>query len=166
MVTAQELGQGFERIYGRMEGLRFFFAPGRVNLIGEHIDYSGGHVFPCAVDFGTFLALGAREDGKLRGFSENFPGPGILEVDLEDTSFREDRGWFNYVAGVLDTLKAMGYPPGPGLDLYIRGEIPPGAGLSSSASLEMAAAFAFNQVWGLGLDRPALAEVCHRAENE
>lgn len=166
LITAKEIKAKFIDTYGHKEGIRMFFAPGRVNLIGEHIDYNGGYVFPCAIDLGTYLAVRSRDDMKLFGFSDNFKDKGILEVDLEDTSFRPEREWMNYVVGVFDTFKKMGYKLENGFEFYIKGDIPNAAGLSSSASLEVVTAFAINEFFKLNLSMVQLAQLCQRSENE
>lgn len=164
--STMDLREKFRQTYGREDGLRIFFAPGRVNLIGEHIDYSGGHVFPCAIERGTYLAIRKREDTRLLGFSENFRDHGILQADLGEICYNERRGWLNYVTGVFASFQKSGYPLKHGFDLYIKGRIPLGAGLSSSASLEVAVALAVNACYGLNLDKLDLVKLCHRAENE
>lgn len=155
----------FRNIYNN-EAKRLFFAPGRVNLIGEHIDYNGGNVFPCAIDLGTYLAVRKREDSKVIGFSENFSDIGIIKLDLDDTAYDRKRGWMNYVVGVFDTFLELGYELGQGLEIYVKGDIPNGAGLSSSASIEVATAFAVNEIYDLKLSNIELAKLCQRSENE
>jgi len=168
LLRVTELKKWFINIYGNSNGngLRFFFAPGRVNLIGEHIDYSGGYVFPCAIDMGTHLVVRKRADKKIMGFSGNFEDEGIIEVDLSDTSFRAERGWMNYVVGIFHTLKKMGQKLEHGFEFYIIGDIPNGAGLSSSASIELVTAYAVNEILGLGLSKIQLVKLCQHSENE
>lgn len=159
------LKEKFARYFGEYGNPRIFFAPGRVNLIGEHIDYSGGFVFPCAIDLGTYLVIRKRDDMKLVGFSVNINGE-IIEVDLNDTSYDPKRGWMNYVVGVFDTLKKMDKKLAHGFDIFIEGDIPSGAGLSSSASIELVIAYAVNDFYQLDLSRLELAKLCQRSENE
>jgi galactokinase len=166
VLTIDNLKKSFIDIFGEDEGLRFFFAPGRVNLIGEHIDYSGGYVLPCAINLGTYMAVRKRADKKLLGFSQNFREKGIVEVDLNDTSFRIERGWMNYVVGVFDTLKNMGHDLSQGFEFYIEGDLPKGAGLSSSASIEVVTAYAVNQFFDLNLSKVELAKLCQISENQ
>lgn len=166
MISVEELKDSFVDIYGTGEAVRLFFAPGRVNLIGEHIDYNGGYVFPCAIDLGTYLAVRKRADKRLLGFSYNFSEQGVIEAHLEDTGYQRERGWMNYILGVFDTLKKQGMDLPHGFEFYVRGDIPNGAGLSSSASIEIVTTYALNDYFGLGLTRVQLAQLCQRSENE
>ncbi len=166
MISAKELKNSFFDIYGAGGETRLFFAPGRVNLIGEHIDYNGGYVFPCAIDLGTYAVVRKREDQKLLGFSYNFKEQGIVEADLDNTVFEAKRGWMNYIVGVFDTFKKLGVDFPHGFELYIRGDIPNGAGLSSSASIEVLTAYVLNAYFNLGYTKVQLAQLCQRSENE
>lgn len=148
-MTKDELVGKFQEIYGGAEGISGFFAPGRVNLIGEHTDYNGGHVLPCALSFGTWLLARKRQDRRLRFFSENFSRLGIIESDLEDLTCREEAGWTNYPKGVIWAFRERGYEIPQGLDVFVYGDVPSGAGLSSSASLEVAAALALRELFEL-----------------
>jgi galactokinase len=139
-----------------------FFAPGRVNLIGEHTDYNGGLVLPCAIQFGTWLAIRITNKPVLRLASGNFPFS--TEINLEDPLVRIGNEWVNYPLGVVDEFKQMGIEV-PGLDLYVHGDIPPGAGLSSSASIEVVTAFALNELLQAGLSDIELIKLSQRAEN-
>ena len=148
-MTKDELVGKFQEIYGGAEGVSGFFAPGRVNLIGEHTDYNGGHVLPCALSFGTWLLARKRQDRRLRFFSENFSRLGVIESDLEDLTCREEAGWTNYPKGVMWAFRERGYEITQGLDVFVYGDVPSGAGLSSSASLEVAAALALRELFEL-----------------
>lgn len=148
-MTKDELVGKFQEIYGGAEGVSGFFAPGRVNLIGEHTDYNGGHVLPCALSFGTWLLARKRQDRRLRFFSENFSRLGVIESDLEDLACREEAGWTNYPKGVIWAFRERGYEITQGLDVFVYGDVPSGAGLSSSASLEVAAALALRELFEL-----------------
>lgn len=148
-MTKDELVGKFQEIYGGAEGVSGFFAPGRVNLIGEHTDYNGGHVLPCALSFGTWLLARKRQDRRLRFFSENFSRLGVIESDLEDLTCREEAGWTNYPKGVIWAFRERGYEITQGLDVFVYGDVPSGAGLSSSASLEVAAALALRELFEL-----------------
>lgn len=145
---------------------RQFFAPGRINLIGEHIDYSGGHVFPCAITYGTTLWVKSREDNLLRFFSKNFEDLGVIEVDLNHIVYDENDDWTNYPKGVIAILKEKGYDINHGLDLVYEGNIPNGAGLSSSASIEVVTGLMLNEVFNLGLDMVEIVKVSQQAENQ
>lgn len=140
-------------------------SPGRVNLIGEHIDYSGGLVLPMALDRGTTVVVLPREDRLLRGYSANFAAAGVVTADLGTTAFDGARGWFSYVLAVVDTAMAAGLTPTAGFDVYVSGDLPDGAGLSTSASVELAAATALEHLFGFGLDPTQWAVLCQRAEN-
>lgn len=144
--------------------VRVFFAPGRVNIIGDHIDYSGGLVMPMALDRGTLLLARPREDTTIRAASLNRPG--MVEADVTDTAFNADHDWFSYALGVIDVLAAQGHRLGHGMDILVAGDIPDGAGLSSSASLELAAAVMAEAFGGFGLSATELALVGQRAEND
>ena len=128
--------QKFKEIYGSDGEYRTYFAPGRVNLIGEHTDYNGGHVFPCALTLGTYAVVRDRGDRKLRFYSMNFSSLGVIESDLDDLVPRKSASWTNYPKGVMWAFEKRGYKLSHGLDILINGDIPNGSGLSSSASLE------------------------------
>ncbi len=128
--------QKFKEIYGSDGEYRTYFAPGRVNLIGEHTDYNGGHVFPCALTLGTYAVVRDRGDRKLRFYSMNFSSLGVIESDLDNLVPRKSASWTNYPKGVMWAFEKRGYKLSHGLDILINGDIPNGSGLSSSASLE------------------------------
>ncbi len=136
-MTLQELFDKFEEVFGAGKEAQSYFAPGRVNLIGEHTDYNGGHVFPCALSLGTFAIVRKREDRVLRFYSANFSKLGIIETSLDDLVPSKEAGWTNYPKGVMWAFEKRGYKLTNGLDILIWGNIPNGSGLSSSASLEV-----------------------------
>lgn len=144
----------------------YFFAPGRVNLIGEHADYNGGHVFPCALSFGTHCVFCKRDDKKVRLYSLNFPEKGIIDADLSAISYDKKQDWANYPLGVIKTLQNHGYNINQGFELMFWGDIPNGAGLSSSASIELATAVAMNKVFNLYIPQVELVKFCQEAENK
>lgn len=144
----------------------YFFAPGRVNLIGEHTDYNGGHVFPCALSFGTHCVFCKRDDKKIRLYSLNFPEKGIIDTDLSAISYDKKQDWANYPLGVIKTLQNHGYNINQGFELMFWGDIPNGAGLSSSASIELATAVAMNKVFNLYIPQVELVKFCQEAENK
>lgn len=144
----------------------YFFAPGRVNLIGEHTDYNGGHVFPCALSFGTHCVFCKRDDKKIHLHSLNFPEKGIIETDLDNISYSKEQDWANYPLGVIKTLQNHGYNINQGFELMFWGDIPNGAGLSSSASIELATAVAMNEVFSLCIPQVELVKFCQEAENK
>lgn len=134
----EKLLKKFEEIYGSDEGARVYFAPGRVNLIGEHTDYNGGHVLPCALTIGTYVVAKKRTDKKLRFYSMNYPENGIAEGTLGDLKYRRSNGWTNYPIGILWTYAKKGYRIPYGFDMLLYGNIPSGAGLGTSASIGVA----------------------------
>lgn len=144
----------------------YFFAPGRVNLIGEHTDYNGGHVFPCAISFGTYAVLSKRDDRLIRLYSLNFETVGVVEATLDDIQFDKKRDWANYPLGVVATLQKHGYEIESGFELLFWGNIPNGAGLSSSASIELATGVAMNTLFGLNIPQIELVKMCQEAENK
>ncbi len=157
------LKQEFLKLYGASQHKSFiYFAPGRVNLIGEHTDYNGGYVFPCALNFGTYLIIRKRDDGLLKMASVNFDYK--TSIDVKDISKKQDDKWVNYPLGVLNEFVKLGTPL-TGLEMLFYGNVPNGAGLSSSASIEIATATAVNEMFNAGLDGIQLAQLGQRAEN-
>ena len=133
----QKLLEKFQELFGGEGDIRSYFSPGRVNLIGEHTDYNGGHVFPCALTIGTYGIARKREDRKIRFYSENFSRLGVFETSLDDLVYHEEANWTNYPKGVVWAFKEKGYVADTGFDLVMYGNIPNGSGLSSSASVEL-----------------------------
>ena len=127
----------FAELFGDSEGARFYFSPGRVNLIGEHTDYNGGHVFPCALTLGTYGAARKREDNKIHLYSMNLDSFGVVEASLDDLTNKKEYNWANYPLGIVRAFKEKGHTITSGFDMVIWGNIPNGSGLSSSASLEV-----------------------------
>ena len=127
----------FAELFGNSEGARFYFSPGRVNLIGEHTDYNGGHVFPCALTLGTYGAARKREDNKIHFYSMNLNSFGVVEASLDDLTNKKEYNWANYPLGIVWAFKEKGHTITSGFDMVIWGNIPNGSGLSSSASLEV-----------------------------
>lgn len=155
----------FEKLFSEEPEYQFF-APGRVNLIGEHIDYSGGYVFPSAITYGTHALARRREDHIIRFYSLNFEDKGIIEVDLNDLKFAEKDGWTNYPKGVFKMILDDGYKLDTGMDILYEGNIPHGAGLSSSASIEVVTATLLNKAYNLNLSMLECVVISQRAENE
>ena len=160
-----QLKDEFARVYGAGGEMRVYFAPGRVNLIGEHTDYNGGHVFPCALTIGTYACVRLREDRKLRFYSLNFPDAGIVESTLDDDEYREELGFANYPRGVILEAAAQGYPASCGMDILYYGTIPNSSGLSSSASIEVLTGFFIKDLFGFDYDGITNAKIGQRAEN-
>ena len=156
----------FKNIFAYDETVRKFFSPGRVNLIGEHTDYNGGNVFPCALSFGTYGAVSLRKDTKCRMYSYNFKNKGIIEFDINDIKFEEEHDWVNYAKGVIHIMDNHGFKINHGFDLYVYGNIPNGAGLSSSASLELLTGVIVNELFDLNIDRISLVKYSQEAENK
>lgn len=162
-MTQQELKSAFEKIYGQpADGL--YFAPGRVNLIGEHTDYNGGYVFPCALSFGTYLLIRKNGGNTVRFRSLNQPD--AVEVPLDKLTTRLDNSWANYLIGVFAQFIKKGVKINEGFDILIWGDVPAGAGLSSSASLEVVTAYALNDQLKTGYNRTELALMSQKAEHE
>lgn len=156
----------FAKIYGNAEGVRVFFAPGRVNLIGEHTDYNGGHVFPCALTLGTYAAVRKREDRKLRFYSMNFSKLGVIESSLDNLKPDKDAGWTNYPKGMMWAFGEKGYKIDCGLDIVVKGNIPHGSGLSSSASVEIVTGYLLKVLFGFEISNQELALIGQYSENK
>ena len=144
----EKLIQRFKEMYGKEGEVRAYFAPGRVNLIGEHTDYNGGHVFPCALTLGTYGIVRDREDRVLRFYSANFEKLGVIETSLDDLIPDKAAGWTNYPKGVMWAFEKRGYQLTHGMDILIYGNIPNGSGLSSSASLEVLTGLILKDTFG------------------
>ena len=156
----------FTKVYGEKKGIRLFFSPGRVNLIGEHTDYNGGNVFPCALSFGTYGAIALRDDKVVRMYSENFEDLGVVTFNIDELKNEESHDWANYPKGVIDVLRKHGHDVQQGFDMVVFGNIPNGAGLSSSASLELLMAVMMDKIFKFNIDRVELVKYCQEAENQ
>ncbi len=144
----RKLLEKFQKLFGEGGDIRFYFSPGRVNLIGEHTDYNGGHVFPCALTIGTYGIARKREDRKIRLYSENFSKMGVVETSLDDLVYREEANWTNYPKGIVWTFGQKGYQVDTGFDMLMYGNIPNGSGLSSSASVELLMGIILKDMFG------------------
>lgn len=164
-VSIQELKDKFQELYGGGESIRAYFAPGRVNLIGEHTDYNGGHVFPCALTIGTYGIIRPRQDRKLNFYSVNFPEMGVVETSLDGLTPSEEAGWTNYPKGIFWTFEKRGYHIPTGADILIYGDIPAGSGLSSSASLEVLTGLMLRDTFGFDISMTDLALIGQYSEN-
>ena len=166
MEIITEMKKVFAEKFGR-EAQNTYFSPGRVNLIGEHTDYNGGHVFPCAISLGTYAVAARRKDQHIRLYSMNLPEAGVRETastrGLEYSKFLD---WANYPLGVVRMLEQAGHVAEQGMDILFYGTLPNGAGLSSSASIEVLTAVIFDDMFGWGLDRIELVKLAQRAENQ
>ena len=163
----QKVLEIFQELFGAEGDIRSYFSPGRVNLIGEHTDYNGGHVFPCALTIGTYGIARKREDRKIRFYSENFSRMGVFETSLDDLVYHEEANWTNYPKGVVWAFKEKGYVADTGFDLVMYGNIPNGSGLSSSASVELLMGVILVDMFGFeGLSMIDLALLGQYAENK
>lgn len=161
----EQMKSGYADIFGSTEGTRAFFAPGRVNLIGEHTDYNGGHVFPCALTIGTYAIVRKRNDKTLRFYSENFPKAGVITGNIDELTCNRADNWANYAKGVIWAFKEHGYTIDGGFDFYCRGTIPNGSGLSSSASLEILVSKVLIELFGFDVDMIKASVYSQYAEN-
>ena len=155
----------FEEIFGDTKGVSVYFAPGRVNMIGEHTDYNGGHVFPCALTIGTYAAARKREDDRLHFYSMNFEKLGVIESSIVDMKPETEADWTNYPKGVMWAFEKRGFKLPSGLDMVLYGNIPSGSGLSSSASLEVLTGFMLRDLFGFDVTNVDLALIGQDAEN-
>lgn len=165
IMESKTLFTEFKRIFGE-EADATFFSPGRINLIGEHTDYNGGHVFPAAITLGTYGAARKRDDKTLRFYSENFADLGIIEVSLDDLVYDKKDHWTNYAKGVVKFLQEAGHEISSGFELYVNGNIPNGSGLSSSASLELLVGIVAEELFDLKLERLDLVKIGKQTENQ
>lgn len=162
----EKLLSKFGEIFGDAEAAKVYFAPGRVNLIGEHTDYNGGHVFPCALTIGTYGVARKREDKKLRFYSMNFEELGIIESSVEGLKPEKEADWTNYPKGVMWAFGEKGYTVDCGMDLLLFGNIPNGSGLSSSASVEVLTGYILRDFYGFSVSNQDLALIGQYSENK
>lgn len=162
----QKLLNKFAEVFGSNDDAKVYFAPGRVNLIGEHTDYNGGHVFPCALTIGTYGVARKREDKVLRFYSMNFEELGILESSVENLKPEKEADWTNYPKGVMWAFQEKGFSVDCGMDLLLYGNIPNGSGLSSSASVEVLTGFILRDFYGFEVTNQDLALIGQYSENK
>ena len=160
----KHLEQKFKEVFGK-DAEQQFFAPGRVNLIGEHTDYNGGNVFPCAIDKGTYGLVSKRADRTFRMYSENFADLGVMEFTLDELVNDKKHDWANYPKGVIKMFVEEGFKIDSGFDFLVSGNIPNGAGLSSSASIEMLTGIGLKDLFHLSIDPIAMALLGKKVEN-
>lgn len=158
--------KAFREVFGDDDEAKLYFAPGRVNLIGEHTDYNGGHVFPCALTFGTYAAARKREDSRIRLYSKNFDAMGIVEFDRNSLEYMQEHGWANYPKGVVKFLRDYKHLISSGFEVLFFGNIPNGAGLSSSASIELVTGVMLRDLFKLDIDMIDMVKLCKDAENK
>lgn len=156
----------FAEVFGDKEGAKAYFAPGRVNMIGEHTDYNGGHVFPCALTIGTYGVARKRDDNKLRFYSMNFEQLGVIESSLNDLKPYKEANWTNYPKGVMWAFEQKGMNIPFGMDLMLNGNIPNGSGLSSSASVEVLTGYILRDFFGFDVTNQDLALIGQFSENK
>ena len=160
----KHLEQKFQEVFGA-PAEKQFFAPGRVNLIGEHTDYNGGNVFPCAINKGTYGLVKKRNDRKFRMYSENFADLGVMEFTLDELTNDKKHDWANYPKGVIKMFLEAGQKIDSGFDILFSGNIPNGAGLSSSASIEMLTAIVLKDLFHLSIEPVEMAQLGKKTEN-
>ncbi len=161
----KKLYDKFKELFG-YEAESKFFSPGRVNLIGEHTDYNGGHVFPCAIHRGTYAFVKKRSDNKFRMYSENFEHLGIIEFSLDNLVNEKKHKWVNYPKGVVKMFVDAGYKIDSGFDVLFYGNIPNGSGLSSSASIEIVTSIILKDLYNLNIDMIKMVKLSQKAENQ
>ena len=161
----KKLMETFQKLYGGEGDIRTFFSPGRVNLIGEHTDYNGGHVFPCALTLGTYGIARKRNDRKIRIYSDNFSGLGVMETSLDDLVPSPAAKWTNYPKGVIWAFEKKGYSIAQGMDVLFYGNIPNGSGLSSSASLEVLTGVILKDLFDIEISMQDIALIGQYSEN-
>lgn len=162
----QELVKKFEEVFGDSDGVKVYFAPGRVNLIGEHTDYNGGHVFPCALTIGTYAVARLRDDDELCLYSMNFAESGIGKSKLADIESKTAGDWRNYPKGIVWAFGKRGMQVTKGMDILYYGNIPNGSGLSSSASIEVLTGFILKDLFGFDVTNQDLALIGQFSENQ
>ena len=165
-MVKEMLINNFQKIYGNnLNDIRFYFAPGRVNLIGEHIDYNGGHVFPYAINKGTYVIARKRSDAQIRFYSLNLKEkPFVYESLYYDEKIEPEYRWVNYPKSTITMVRKAGYKIDSGFDIIYYGNIP-GSGLSSSASIEVVIATMLDDLFNLNMDKRAMAKICQSVEN-
>ena len=165
MKILDEMQEVFREKFGAAQ-THAYFSPGRVNLIGEHTDYNGGHVFPCAISLGTYALVAPRTAGISRLYSMNLPEQGVVQFPMHGAVKSDAYGWANYPIGVVRVMEDAGHRAAHGFDIVLYGTLPNGAGLSSSASIEVLMAVILNDELNLGIDMVELVKFSQKAENE
>ncbi|MBM7600052.1 galactokinase [Virgibacillus halotolerans] len=165
-MTNPNLTTVFKETFDTTETPHLFFAPGRINLIGEHTDYNGGHVFPASISFGTYAVATKRTDQKLRFYSMNFSESGVITCDLADLAYNEADKWANYPKGMIQYIRGAGHKIDAGADILFYGDIPNGAGLSSSASIEMVTGVLLENLFDLDINRIDMVQLGQQVENK
>ncbi|KGP90236.1 galactokinase [Pontibacillus chungwhensis BH030062] len=161
----QDIESQYKQVFGGEEA-RIFFAPGRINLIGEHTDYNGGNVFPATITYGTYAIASKRSDRQVRLYSMNFEDKGIISFSLDELDYVEDHEWANYPKGMIRYLQESGHNLSGGVDVLYYGNIPNGAGLSSSASIEMVTGVLLEGLFNLDINRVDMVKIGQQVENQ
>lgn len=164
-MNTTSLLKGYQEKFGA-DAEKVFFSPGRINLIGEHTDYNGGNVFPCAISLGTYAAFGNRDDQTIQMYSKNLPDKGVISFSLNDLKYDKNDDWANYPKGMIYFITQAGYKIDHGFNLYIHGNLPDGAGLSSSASIELLMGTILKNVFSLDIDQVDLVKMGQKDEND
>ena len=162
----KDLLRDFKVIFNTSEEGLIFFAPGRVNLIGEHTDYNGGHVFPCALSLGTYAIVRQTRGSRIRLYSKNFEITGIIEAEANKISHDKAGDWANYPLGIVKTFIDAGYRIDTGFDIMFYGNIPNGAGLSSSASIELVTCVVLKTLFQLDIEMIEMVKLSQKSENQ
>lgn len=161
----EALLERFKDVFGAKDNAQVFFAPGRVNLIGEHTDYNGGNVFPCALTFGTYGVVRTIDDKVFKLYSMNFSNLGVIEFPIEELKYNREHNWANYPKGIIYNYIHRGFNIDRGLEILYYGDIPNGAGLSSSASIEVLTAIIIKDLFGIDIDMMEIVKLCKETEN-
>lgn len=161
----EKITEDFIEKFGEGGEIRTYFAPGRVNLIGDHTDYNGGAAMPAALTLGTYFAVRLRDDDKLRFYSVNFPDAGITECTVKDLKNEPGHGWANYPKGIIWAYKEKGFEIPNGADILLYGTLPDSSGLSSSASVEVGTAYALADMFGIDIGLEEIAKLGQFSEN-
>lgn len=164
-MNTTSLLKGYQEKFGA-DAEKVFFSPGRINLIGEHTDYNGGNVFPCAISLGTYAVFGNRDDQTIQMYSKNLPDKGVISFSLNDLKYNKNDDWANYPKGMIYFITQAGYKIDHGFNLYIHGNLPDGAGLSSSASIELLMGTILKNVFSLDIDQVDLVKMGQKDEND
>lgn len=165
MTELRELNTKYADVFGPRT-VSHYFSPGRINLIGEHTDYNGGHVFPASITYGTYGLASKRDDDKILVYSTNFEEIGVVSFTLDELDYDKNANWANYVKGMVLKLKEAGHKIDSGFELLVEGTIPNGAGLSSSASLELLVGVVLEDLFNLDVTRLELVQTGKKVENE
>ncbi len=164
-MNLNNLVKDFKCIFSSQKNPSIYFSPGRVNLIGEHLDYNGGYVFPCALNLGTYALAKKTKNSIIRLYSKNFENIGIIKANIKNISYNAKNDWTNYPLGIVSTLIDEGYNIDSGLDIMFYGDLPNSSGLSSSASIELATIITINDMFNLNIKMLDMVKLSQKSEN-